>query len=123
MNVSSESSFTVTSGTLVARPEKGWAVTLMGAGALEVLVRSLSIELAPVRVNVVSPGLIETEMTAGMIQQIRGAGMEQNMTLTNKLGQPTDVAESYLYIMKDKFITGTCVSTDGGRLMMGPSRA
>ena len=79
VSASPESSFTLTSGTMSAQPEKGWT--------------SLAIELAPVRVNVVQPGFIETELTEAMLQRIPREKIE-NTVLTKRLGKPEDTAEA-----------------------------
>jgi NAD(P)-dependent dehydrogenase (short-subunit alcohol dehydrogenase family) len=119
LHSSPESSFTLTSGTNTARPEKGWALAALIGGGTEALIRGLAVDFAPIRVNCVSPGLIETEATVGLIQSSTRQVME-NGVLTAEIGRPEDAAEAYLYFMKDKFVTGTLLSSDGGRLLLGP---
>lgn len=114
---SPSSSITWTSGTLIDKPTPG-ATLLAGLGsALNGLGKALAIELKPIRCNVVSPGLIDTEMVRGfpgaeaMVEGFRKG------SLTGTVGRPEDTAEAYLYLMKDRFVTGQVISTDGGRLL------
>ncbi len=80
-------------------------MTIINA-ATEALCRSLAVELAPLRVNVVSPGFVapksrETEEYARKFP-------------AGKLTQPEDVAEAYVYLMESQYITGTTIVVDGG---------
>jgi NAD(P)-dependent dehydrogenase (short-subunit alcohol dehydrogenase family) len=55
-------SITVTTGTAVLRPQRGWALSMGAAGALMTSMRTLAVDLAPLRVNCIVPGAVETEM-------------------------------------------------------------
>lgn len=55
-------SLTVTGGTSSYRPQPGWSAIVAVVGALPSLVRALSLDLAPLRVNVITPGLVKTEL-------------------------------------------------------------
>lgn len=84
--------------------------------ALEGLAKQLAFELAPIRVNVVQPGPVESELWNGMSkEEFAGfkAGVEKNMP-TQRLAQPEDVAETYLCTLKDVSMTGTIIKTDSG---------
>ena len=48
-------------GSAIARPRKGWSLQTSVLGAVDALVRGLAVDLAPVRVNVVCPGIVDTE--------------------------------------------------------------
>jgi len=83
------------------------------------MVRGLAVDLKPVRVNLVSPGAVETELWDSLSKEAREGyfkGLGTKM-LTGKIGMPEDVAECYLWLMKDKNVTGTVVQTDGGALL------
>ncbi|KAL1996341.1 hypothetical protein VTN49DRAFT_106 [Thermomyces lanuginosus] len=113
------SSITLTSGSGIFRPIPQWSV-LIGYGAgLDGLRRSLSVELAPIRVNVVCPGVIRTEVFDNIQLEEREATLEKlaQETLLNRVGKPENVAEAYLYFMKDTFATGAMVLSDGGKLV------
>lgn len=110
---SADSSITFTNGVNGHRPVKGWALPGMASTALEGLVRGLAVDLAPIRVNLVSAGPIATELLASLPQSYLDMYAEQ--TVLKSLGRPEDIAEAYIYIMKDRFITGSIVASDGGR--------
>ncbi|GLA08011.1 hypothetical protein AnigIFM60653_009536 [Aspergillus niger] len=115
------SSITFTSGLMAARPAAGLAVGGAAVGsALEGLTRGLAVELAPIRVNVVAPGTVETEIFE-RLGSAREAYLEafRRGTLTGEVGRPEDVAEAYVWCMKDGFVTGQRVGSDGGALLKG----
>ncbi|GAQ40502.1 hypothetical protein AtubIFM55763_003180 [Aspergillus tubingensis] len=115
------SSISFTSGLMAARPAAGLAVGGAAVGsALEGLTRGLAVELAPIRVNVVAPGAVETEIFE-RLGPAREAYLEafRKGTLTGEVGRPEDVAEAYVWCMKDGFVTGQRVGSDGGALLKG----
>lgn len=116
MDVSPKSSFTFTSGVRSKRPAPGWSLVTAGAGSIEGLMRGLAVDLSPVRVNVVSPGAVRTELFDGPPAETRDAMLEmfRQGSLTETVGKPEDLAESYIYIMKDSFVTGSEIESNGG---------
>ncbi|KAM0433742.1 hypothetical protein ACHAQK_008964 [Fusarium lateritium] len=115
------SSFTLTTGLAPKRPPKDFAIISAYLAGLDGVVSGLARDLAPIRVNQVSLGAIDTELwdhirQAGGFEQFR-ADFEDR-TLTQSMGNVEDVAESYLYLMKDKNATGSTVRTDGGLLLI-----
>ena len=114
---SPDSSFTITGGVNSHKPSPGWSVPAAGGSRNEGLARGLAVDLAPVRVNLVAPGAIDTELLRGRVPPpIRDAWVQKS--LVKRLGRPEDTAEAYLYLMKDGFITGTVVHTNGGALLV-----
>lgn len=113
---SADSSFTITSGVIATKPSPGWVITAAYSGAQEALMRGLAVDLAPVRVNCVSPGSVKTELLSGMPDEV--LEYMKQVTLTKRLGRPEDVAEAYLYAMKDGFVTGSVLHSNGGRLLL-----
>jgi NAD(P)-dependent dehydrogenase (short-subunit alcohol dehydrogenase family) len=115
VNKSDSSSFTFTAGTAHTRPRPTWSIVSMLSGGLVGLARGLALDLAPVRVNVVQPGNVHTEL----YERAGPAAIEvtRKSTLLKKLGQPEDVAEAYLYFMKDTAADGTFIISDSGRLL------
>lgn len=106
----------VVAGFLATRPASGRA--LMGAinGALESLVQGLALELKPVRVNAISPAVVDTEMWHGLAPEAR-----QTMFATlaerypaGTVGQPLDIARQLLLLAGTPYATGTIVTLDGG---------
>ena len=122
MSTSADSSFTVTSGTNSHRPMPNWTYMAAAGGAVEGLMHGLAVDLAPIRVNVVSPGAIQTELLQGYLDSLTPEGlkkMKKGGSLLGALGQPEDIAEAYGWIMRDRFATGALVTSDGGRLLVG----
>lgn len=116
MDRSADNSFTITSGAAVERPPPGRALAASLGGAVEALARGLAVDLAPIRVNCVAPGLIKTEL----LEKRLTPEMEKiflQMTKLGRIGKPEDTAEAYLSAMKDGFLTGTIIKTNGGYLL------
>ena len=115
---SHSSSITLTSGANVDRPQKGWTFGAMMSGATEGMARCLAVDLAPVRVNVVSPGAIDTEIFSRFGDK-REEFMKKfgEQTLTGTVGQPRDIGEAYVYAMRDWYLTGEKIGSNGGRLL------
>lgn len=81
--------------------------------------RSLALDLAPVRVNLISPGAVLTPLWDGMAKEKMESFMEQvkGKCTTGEIGRPEDVAESYLYVMRDWNVSGSVIDTNGGFLL------
>lgn len=111
-------SFTLTDGMIAHRPTKGSAVSTAMAGAIEHLTRALAVELAPVRVNCVCPGLIRTEVWDALIADAaqRDAQLERmtGRQLVPRVGAPAEAAEAYLYLMRGGYTTGQVLQVEGG---------
>jgi len=110
-------SITLTNGMIAHRPRRGAATSAAMAGALEHLTLALSVELAPLRVNAVCPGLIRTEVWNLIPEEQRTARFER---MTEKLpvkriGEPSEAAEAYLYLMRGGYTTGQVLRVDGGQ--------
>ena len=116
LDKSPDSSYTLTGGVNSTKPAPGWAVAATGGSMNEGLSRGLAVDMAPVRVNLVAPGAVKTELINGIPEQaIEGY---RRATTVQRLGRPEDIAEAYLYIMKDGFVTGSIIASNGGRLLV-----
>lgn len=120
MNVSHTSSITLTGGVNSYAPGVGWSIPAFIGMGLIGLVRALAVDVRPIRVNVVEPGAVDTELfqktfTGDALEHFRETF--RKMTLTAHIGTPEDVAEAYIYFMKDKFATGQNIITEGGLLL------
>jgi NAD(P)-dependent dehydrogenase (short-subunit alcohol dehydrogenase family) len=109
-------SLTFVSGFLSVRPSAN--SVLQGAinAALEALARGLALELAPVRVNTVSPGLIATPLWSGMPNDKREemfASAAQRLP-ARRIGRPEDIANAVMFLVTTPFATGATVRVDGG---------
>lgn len=114
--LNNESSITLTSGVYGVRPPQGATTLAAINSAIEGLVRGLSVDLAPIRVNVVSPGIVDTPLYAGMPDDQRQAlfnDIAQQLPV-GRIAKPDDIAETYVYLAKNGFTTGTAVLIDGG---------
>jgi NAD(P)-dependent dehydrogenase (short-subunit alcohol dehydrogenase family) len=109
-------SIVLTSGTIGVRPAPGAALAASGAGAIEGLTRGLAVELAPIRVNAVRPGVIRTPMWDQIPEPQREALFTTlaGRTLTKTVGAADQIAATHLYLMENQFVTGTVLTVDGG---------
>ena len=109
-------SIVLTSGMASRRPLAGLTAVSGVCGAGESLARALAVELAPLRVNAVCPGLVRTDLWNSFPAQERQAMDEhaQQRLLVGRIGEAPEVAEAYLYLMKNGFSTGEVIVTDGG---------
>jgi len=109
-------SLTLVSGFLSVRPSK--TSVLQGAinAALEALARGLALELSPVRVNTVSPGLIATPLWSKLSEDARQTMYEGAAARlpARRVGQPEDVANAVVYLASTPYATGSTVLVDGG---------
>jgi NAD(P)-dependent dehydrogenase (short-subunit alcohol dehydrogenase family) len=87
---------------------------------MEGMARALALELAPVRVNVVRPGVNRTELWDSLGEEaVEGLYREAAETLpVGRVGEAADVASAYLYAMANPHATGTVVTVDGGTLLV-----
>jgi NAD(P)-dependent dehydrogenase (short-subunit alcohol dehydrogenase family) len=108
-------SITYTSGINAYRPNGSNTIMAAANGALASLAYGLAIELAPVRVNVVSPGWVDTPIwdRLGMDRQAAFADLAGRLP-ARRIGQPGDIAQAFLAVMRNGFITGTVLHADGG---------
>jgi NAD(P)-dependent dehydrogenase (short-subunit alcohol dehydrogenase family) len=118
--IRSGGSVTLTHGIAGRRPMKGWTVGSSICGAMESYTRALAVELAPIRVNAVSPGIVRTPLWASIPEEQReamfktfGAGLP-----VGRVGEAEDIGETYLYLMKNGFSTGQNIIVDGGGVLV-----
>ncbi len=85
-------------------------------GALETIVAPLAVELAPLRVNAVSPGVVDTHWWGAMPEDQRRAYFDAAAAVTpvRRVGRPEDVAEAIAYLAGAGFVTGTILECTGG---------
>lgn len=98
----------------IARP--GTAGLAAINGALEAMIGSLARELAPSRVNAVSPGVIDTEWWSRLPAAAKAEVFaEQTRTLpVGRVGRPEDVGHAVLFLVENGFVTGNIIECDGG---------
>jgi NAD(P)-dependent dehydrogenase (short-subunit alcohol dehydrogenase family) len=113
-------SIVLMSGSAGARPQATWTVAAAICGGVEAMVRALALELAPIRVNAVAPGVLRTDLWAAMDEPTR-AGFYADVAATvpvARVGEADDVAESIVYLMTNGYTTGTTIAVDGGAALV-----
>jgi NAD(P)-dependent dehydrogenase (short-subunit alcohol dehydrogenase family) len=113
-------SLTLVSGFLSVRPRPNSAIVGAANGALESLTRALALELAPVRVNCVSPGIIDTPIRAAMPEAARRDLLAKTAAAlpVGRVGQGEDIARQILAFMTIGFASGSIVYLEGGALVI-----
>lgn len=112
-------SLTLVSGFLSVRPRPNSAIVSAANAALESLARALALELAPVRVNCVSPGIIDTPIRAAMPEEARKEMLARTAAglPVGRVGLGDDVARLIAACMTNGFMTGSTIYLDGGALV------
>ena len=105
------------SGTPARKMKPGQVALSAVGGAVEALARAIAPEIAPKRINVVAPGIVDTPMVA-LTGDDRTAHY-RNVTkshLIKRPGKPEEIAKAILFAVENDFITGTTIDVDGGWL-------
>jgi len=117
-NMSTGGSITFTSGTAAMRPIRGASVAGASCGAVEAFARSLAVDLAPIRVNTIQPGLIDTPFLDTLGERRSAIIAEYSRRLpVGRVGRTEDVADAVLFLMKNGFVTGITLTVDGGGVL------
>jgi len=117
-NMPKDGTVALVSGTPARRANPGQVAIGSAGGAVEALVRIVATEIAPIRLNVVAPGTIDTPMSS-----LTGAEREEfysRATSTNlipRAGTADEVAQGILFVIQNDFVTGTTIDVDGGRIL------
>ncbi|KST65715.1 SDR family oxidoreductase [Mastigocoleus testarum] len=118
--LSDSGSITLFSGNMSQRPGGGgFAAGIAAGGALEILGRALAVELGPIRVNVISPGVVDTPAWGLLNDKFRETMFDQARQLfpVGRIAEPEDLAHATLALMTNKFITGVTLLVDGGEVL------
>lgn len=113
-------SINLTGGIASPRPNTGWGIAASICGAMEGFTRAMAVELAPIRVNQVSPGVIRTNLWNSMSAEDRESLYTSvgNSLLVKRVGEAEDIAQAFLYMMKQQFATGHILTVDGGAVLI-----
>jgi NAD(P)-dependent dehydrogenase (short-subunit alcohol dehydrogenase family) len=109
-------SFVIFSGVAAAKIAVGTLGVAITNAAADTLARSLALELAPIRVNAISPGVIDTGAWDALGQQGK-ADYFTDISARNparRIGTPEDIAQGVLFAMTNSFLTGQTLHIDGG---------
>jgi NAD(P)-dependent dehydrogenase (short-subunit alcohol dehydrogenase family) len=111
-----DGSFVLFSGSSARKPSIGMLAVAATNGAVDVLTRSLAVELAPIRVNAVSPGTIDTGAYDGLGEQVKSDLFAQRAELNpaRRIGASEDIADAVLFALANGFLTGISLAIDGG---------
>ena len=110
----------LTSGIASQRPGAGWSLASSICGAMEGFTRAMAIELAPTRVNAVMPGVVESNLWDGMAEEDRRKFYQAVGTSlpVKRVGQPEDIGQTFVFLMKQTFATGQTFIIDGGTVLV-----
>jgi NAD(P)-dependent dehydrogenase (short-subunit alcohol dehydrogenase family) len=119
-HIRKDGSIVLTTGIAGERPHKGWTLAASVCGAIVSLTRALAVELAPIRVNAVSPGVVRTNLWKNMQEQHREAMYENvgNHLLVGRVGEACEIARAYLFLMQEGYSTGQTIVVDGGTVLV-----
>jgi NAD(P)-dependent dehydrogenase (short-subunit alcohol dehydrogenase family) len=106
-------SVTLVTGASAERPPReGFTVLSAASGSLISFGKALALELAPIRVNVLMSGVVDTPIHAGAREQVK-AWAEKDL-LVHRFGQPEDIAHAIGFLMTNPYVTAQTITVDGG---------
>ena len=114
--ISEDGSFTLFSGVAAFKPAVGYLGVAITNGAADFLTRSLALELAPIRVNALSPGVIDTGIWDALGESGKREYFEHFRTHNpaRRIGDVEDIAQAAVFVMTNRFLTGVTLRVDGG---------
>jgi NAD(P)-dependent dehydrogenase (short-subunit alcohol dehydrogenase family) len=116
-------SITFVTGCAVVRPPRGAPMVPTAFAALESLGRALALELGPIRVNTLRPGLVDSEMWSFLDDEARGALRTKASTTlpAGRMGRPDDIGRAALFLMTNSYVTGSVLEVSGGEPLVNLS--
>lgn len=113
-------SLTLVSGQMARRPRPGLLTGAVANAATDVLGKGLAVEMAPIRVNTVSPGIIDTALHSRLPDDQRAAMFKAaaDKLPVGRVGQPEDIGSMILHVMQNEFLTGAVIEVDGGAMAL-----
>ncbi|KAI0862930.1 oxidoreductase [Xylaria cubensis] len=117
-----DKSLVLTTGSIASKPNPGWSVIAFFGAGISGLTRNLALDLSPIRVNAVEPGVVSTGLWDSGFKSVeeREAGLQKMFghLPVGKAGTVEEVAEAYMYLLRDSNATGEIVQTRGGQLLI-----
>jgi NAD(P)-dependent dehydrogenase (short-subunit alcohol dehydrogenase family) len=113
-------SLTLITGTHARRPGTGLSIAAIAAAALPVIAANAAVELAPLRVNVVAAGFVDTPLSARILGEDlerRRAELRASLPVRRVVG-PEDVAAVAVHLMANTAVTGATYDVDGGQQLI-----
>ncbi|SEP94049.1 SDR family oxidoreductase [Thalassovita taeanensis] len=114
-------SITLFSGTVTQKPLAGATMFAAAGAATEAAGRIWAFELAPVRVNTIAPGVIDTGVWAGIMGEEAAAGVKESIAQSlpvKRIGAPKDIAKSVAFLIDNSFVNGITLVVDGGHRLV-----
>ncbi|MES9804519.1 SDR family oxidoreductase [Priestia megaterium] len=117
--ISPHGSITLFSGVVAYKSMVGSSILGAVNAAVSNLGQTLALELAPIRVNIISPGIIDTPSRSKMPEETRNHfyATVGNKLPVKRIGRAEDVAQSVLYLLQNSFVTGTVLHVEGGHIL------
>ncbi|GIH25241.1 short-chain dehydrogenase [Acrocarpospora phusangensis] len=111
-----DGSFVLFSGSSARKPVPGMLAVGATNGAVDVITRALAVELAPIRVNAISPGTVDTGAydALGERGKARLFAAREATSPAGRIGRPEDIADAVLFALTTPFMTGVSLAVDGG---------
>jgi NAD(P)-dependent dehydrogenase (short-subunit alcohol dehydrogenase family) len=113
-------SLTFIGGTGGRRPGPGLAIITAMSAALPALIANLALEIAPIRVNLIAPGFVDTPLSAALLGDqldARRAQLRDTLPIGRVVG-PDDVAALAIHLMTNTALTGATYDVDGGQQLL-----
>ena len=121
-HLAAQGSITLVSAASAQTALPGTAGLAAVNGAVETLVPTLALELAPIRVNCVSPGVVDTGWWDRVVPPEQRAAVFESFiaqTPVRRVGTPEDIADVIALLVRNGFLTGTVIPVDGGARLKG----
>jgi NAD(P)-dependent dehydrogenase (short-subunit alcohol dehydrogenase family) len=119
--IAPQGSFTFFSGFRAARPAAGSSITSLVNGGLEAFTRAMALELAPIRVNAISPGVVDSGAfwdRLGPEKRDRVFADFTRQSLAGRVGRLEEQVAAVLFVLANRFLTGVVLPVDGGGQLM-----
>ena len=113
-------SITLMSGNFGQRPSKGYSLGATICGAMDAFTRAMAVELAPIRVNNIAAGVIKTNLWNNLSDTDREGFYKylESTLLLKRVGEAEDIAQAFVYLMKQSYTTGQSLVIDGGAVLV-----
>ncbi len=113
-------SISLMSGSFGQRPSKGYSLGATICGAMDAFTRAMAVELAPIRVNNIAAGVIKTNLWNNLSEADRDGFYNylESTLLLKRVGEADDIAQAFVYLMKQPYTTGQSLIIDGGAVLV-----
>ncbi|MCE3269142.1 MAG: Short chain dehydrogenase [Burkholderiales bacterium] len=107
-------SITVISGAISKNNKAGTINVKLMASSLNEVAQTLAVEIAPIRINVVAPGLVDTPLYDSMTNKEQIFNEFKSNVPLQRVGQPDEIAKAIFFVASNKNMTGAIIHIDGG---------